>query len=333
MANYSDTIRHWATDDRRAGILTDADGTGEVGLAAGESGTRLAVRFTLRVRGDHVETVRYQVFGCGFTIAACAAAAELAEGHALKEVAAIDPRAVDVVLAGLPEERAYCAELAVEALQAAVKSAGAGAGAVAAVVADGTDHAPLVSTSDPVYRLLISSPAPTGAPEADRRMFAGLLAVAVSESPSVAANIGLAEDELQDLLDRYFPVIRPIDLIEIAQPSAVLPPCAAPVISSMLLDYLPADDGQTPVTSLWLARIVATRAARPGHLWRSMGFFARPELTAAIHRHLPALAAANSQGMRWKRFLYKQLCEQTGGVMCRTPDCGECSEYSVCFDR
>jgi nitrogen fixation protein NifQ len=100
----------------------------------------------------------------------------------------------------------------------------------------------------------------------------------------------------------------------------------------LLFDYLPNDiDGWTPAPSTWLARILAARAARPGHLWAAMGLFARPELTAAIHRHLPALAAANGKGMRWKRFLFKQLCEQEGGLMCKAPDCGVCSDYSLCF--
>ena len=55
------------------------------------------------------------------------------------------------------------------------------------------------------------------------------------------------------------------------------------------------------------------------------------ELTAAIRRHLPALATANAQGMRWKRFLYKQLCEQAGGGMCQTPDCRDCADHLLCF--
>ncbi|MFO7765697.1 MAG: nitrogen fixation protein NifQ, partial [Pelovirga sp.] len=62
-----------------------------------------------------------------------------------------------------------------------------------------------------------------------------------------------------------------------------------------------------------------------------MGLFERAELGAAIKRHLPALFAANHQGMRWKRFFYKQICEQNGGMLCKSPVCGECSEYELCF--
>src|SRR5512139_4325464 len=109
---YSDTIRRWAIDARRAGTLAHADGVGEIGLQGGAAGRRLAVRFALRVQDDRVVTARFQVFGCGFTIAACAAAADLAEGRLLAEAVAITPASIDAALGGLPAERGYCADLA-----------------------------------------------------------------------------------------------------------------------------------------------------------------------------------------------------------------------------
>ena len=332
MANYTETIRRWATDDRRAGTLTDADGIGEIGLGKEEAGRRLAVRFTLRVRDDRIETVRYQVFGCGFTIAACAIAAELAEGQGLEAAATITPETISDALGGLPPERDYCAVLAIQALQAAVKSAGNGRRPVAAAIAPDEDHAPLVTTADPVYRLLMDNPAPPGAPAEDRHLFACLLAVAAGESANIAAALGLSDDELSDLLHLYFPAVELGALPWGSVPAATATPPANPDLLRLLFDYLPSDtDGWTPAPSLWLARIIATRAAYPGHLWIAMGLLARPELTAAIHRHLPALALANDKGMRWKRFLFKQLCDRTGGVLCSTPDCGECSDYALCF--
>ncbi|NJC89162.1 MAG: hydrogenase [Desulfuromonas sp.] len=331
-AAYTDTIRRWATDDRRAGILADADGIGEVGLGEGEAGRRLAVRFALCVRGSRIETVRYQVFGCGFTIAACAAAAELAEGHTLNEVAVITPTWVDATLAGLPADRDYCARLAVEALQAAVKSVRGSRRPVAATIAMAEDHPPRVTTADPVYRLLVDSPAPPGAPPEDRHLFACLLAIAAAERHDTAAALDLDREELAELLHRYFPGIEPERLTSPSAPAAGIRPQTNVAILDLLLTYLPRDaDDRIPTPSLWLARILATRAARSGHLWLAMGLSARPELTAAIHRHLPSLAAANHQGMRWKRFFYRQVCEQDGGVMCKTPDCRGCSDYALCF--
>ena len=57
MNGYSDTIRKWAADDRHTGILDNPDGTGEVGLEAGEAGRKLAVRFTLKRNGEQINQV------------------------------------------------------------------------------------------------------------------------------------------------------------------------------------------------------------------------------------------------------------------------------------
>jgi nitrogen fixation protein NifQ len=331
MTRYTDTIRRWAADNRRAGMLTDADGIGEVGLGDGEAGRRLAVRFTLRLRGDRAETVRYQVFGCGFTIAACAAAAELAEGRPLGEIGSIVPARVDAALGGLPAGRDYCATLAVEALQAAVKSAANGRRPVTTAIVPKEDHTPLISATDPTYRLLVDSPAPRGAPAEDRHLFACLISVTQREPGGAAATTGLSRAELADLLDLYFPEAPREQILAGPVPAAVSS-ATAPELLNLLLAYLPLDGAdRTPVPSRWLTLALATRAARPGHLWRAMGLFDRSELSAAIRRHLPALAAANHRGMRWKRFFYRRLCEENGGTMCKTPDCGLCSDYALCF--
>lgn len=333
-APYTDAIRHWATDTRRAGVLADADGTGEVGLGEGEAGRRLAVRFALRVRDGRAETVRYQVFGCGFTIAACAAAAELAEGRPLHEIATIASARIDATLAGLPAERIYCAELAVAALQAAVESVSNGHRPVQPSIlsADSDEHAPRVTAADPVYRLLIDSPAPCGAPPEDRHLFACLLAAAAGESAELAARLGLTDDALRDIVALYFPAVAPADLRTLAAPAPAPPLQTSPALYDLLSTYLPHDgEDRPPAPALWLARIVAARAACPGHLWAALGLRHRGELTAALRRHLPALAAANHQGMRWKRFFFKQLCDCSGGTLCRAPNCGSCSDFEQCF--
>lgn len=336
MAAYSDTIRRWAADSRRAGTLADADGVGEVGLGDGEAGRRLAVRFALRIRDGRAEAIRFQVFGCGFTIAACAAAAELAEGRTLQEVAAVTPAAIDAALAGLPRERGYCAILAADALQAALAGTGGGRPVVKTALAQDPDAAdqPPMTAADPLYRLLADSPEPPGVPLQDRHLFACLLAGAGREPGAPADNLGLAREELAELLCYYFPHV---ETGFFGSNTEKRPDCAPalsadPALLALLCSYLPADaEGWAPTPALWLARIIACRATRPGHLWRALGLFSRAELTAAIARHLPALADANSRGMRWKRFLFKQLCDQGGGTMCRSPECGVCSDYALCF--
>lgn len=329
MTGYTDLIRRYAADDRYIGSLDDADGIGEVGLGAGEAGRRLAVRFTLRVENAAVAAVRFQVFGCGFTIAACAAAAELAEGRPLETARTIDAATVAATLGGLPEERSYCAALAVESLRAAMQSAHSGS-AVRASLQPATedDHGPRVDADDPIYRPLIDSPAPQGVAAEDRHLFACLLAVAAQESANPAVALGLSAAEWAELREIFFPmaVLPPIET-----PDTPPPPINEEVLD-LLLAHVPSDgQGNPQLPALWLAKCLAARAAHPGHLWVAMGLLERPQLSAAIRRHLPSLATANHQGMRWKRYLFKEICTRNGGLLCKSPNCGVCSDYALCF--
>ncbi len=332
MTAYTETILKYAGDDSRAGTLEQPDGLGEVGLGAAEAGQKLAVRFALQVAGPHIRRVRYQVFGCGFTMAACAAAAQLAEGAELAQVARLDPQTLDRTLGGLPAERSYCAELAVEALQAAVASVQQQAGAVTRNLNPAADHGPRLLPSDPVYRALIESAAPKGIPAEDRRLFACLLAVADQEPVPLYQALGLSPLLLETLLLRAFPEIEPRAVFAAPTGRTSAPPEINPAVQALLLGFLRKDTcGWPQFASLLLARIIAARAAHPGHLWVAMGLFERPALSAAIGRHLPGLLAANDRKMRWKRFLFRQVCELSGGMRCKSPVCGACSDYALCF--
>jgi len=332
MSGYTDTIRQWATDTRRAGTLPDADGTGEVGLDSAEFGKRLAVRFALKVDRDRVTDLRYQVFGCGFSMAACAVAAELALGCQLDVVRTIDAQQLRNALEGFPSERSYCADLAADALQAAVTSARKGHRPEQVSLRQEPDHGPLMTSADPVYNTLVTSPRPAGVTPQDRHLFACLLAVAAREPCPTSATLGLGPSELTSILNALFPAIDPVLLERHKAASGELPPVRSDEVLQVLLAHVPSDTNSVNRTiSTWLARIIAARAAHPGHLWIAMGLFERPQLSAAIRRHLPSLAAANNRNMRWKRYLYKQVCDRNGGRMCKSPDCGTCSDYVLCF--
>lgn len=332
MNQYSETIRKWATDSRRAGYLPDADGTGEVGLASTEVGKRLAVRFTLKVALDRIADIRYQVFGCGFSMAACAVAADMAVGYTLDEAHRIDAAELDSALEGLPSERRYCADLAAEALQAALRSVQGGQHKVETSLAREPEHGPRISPDHPVYSALANSRKPALITEQDRHLFACLLAVATEEKCASAAALGLNDSDLAAILEIYFPEAAQTYFEQQVYTATGLPVERSEAVLAFILSHLPDEaDCINLQTSIWLAHSLAARAALPGHLWVAMGLTARPQLTAAIRRHLPSLAAANNQNMRWKRYLYKQICELNGGVMCKAPNCGVCSDYALCF--
>ena len=80
-----------------------------------------------------------------------------------------------------------------------------------------------------------------------------------------------------------------------------------------------------------LASILAAACLGGDHLWRDLGLKSRTELSELMSCHFPELAQRNSGDMKWKKFFYKQLCEQEGGYVCRAPSCEQCAAYDDCF--
>lgn len=87
----------------------------------------------------------------------------------------------------------------------------------------------------------------------------------------------------------------------------------------------------TSPSELWMADIVASACMGSDHLWQDLGLWSRGELTALMQRNFPSLAARNDRDMKWKKFLYKQLCETEGIYVCRSPSCEVCADYANCF--
>lgn len=80
-----------------------------------------------------------------------------------------------------------------------------------------------------------------------------------------------------------------------------------------------------------MASIVAAACLGGDHLWRDLGLTSRQQLRELLFGNFPELAARNVNNMRWKKFFYKQLCEQEGGYVCRSPSCEQCPTYQECF--
>jgi nitrogen fixation protein NifQ len=88
--------------------------------------------------------------------------------------------------------------------------------------------------------------------------------------------------------------------------------------------------GESP-SEVWMAHVVAAGCMASDHLWEDLGLLARPQLSDLMRRNFPSLAALNVKDMKWKRFLYKQLCEAEGIYTCRAPSCEVCTDYPLCF--
>lgn len=88
--------------------------------------------------------------------------------------------------------------------------------------------------------------------------------------------------------------------------------------------------GQSEAES-WVAEIVTAACQGQDHLWQDLGLRSRVDLSDLMNVHFPALAAKNDKDMKWKKFIYKQLCITEGIYTCRAPSCEVCADYAACF--
>jgi nitrogen fixation protein NifQ len=80
-----------------------------------------------------------------------------------------------------------------------------------------------------------------------------------------------------------------------------------------------------------VALTVAVASLGDNHLWQDLQLASRAELSALMRRWFPALVAKNHGDMKWKKFLYRELCRREEILICKSPSCEVCSDRSVCF--
>ena len=80
-----------------------------------------------------------------------------------------------------------------------------------------------------------------------------------------------------------------------------------------------------------LASIVTAGCMGGDHLWKDLGLDSRDQLSRLMELNFEPLFKKNDKDMKWKKFFYKQLCEQEGGYVCRAPTCEQCAAYDDCF--
>jgi nitrogen fixation protein NifQ len=81
----------------------------------------------------------------------------------------------------------------------------------------------------------------------------------------------------------------------------------------------------------WLVEIVIAGCMGSDHLWQDLGLWERADLSKLMMDNFEPLALRNDKDMKWKKFLYKQLCEAEGIYVCRAPSCEVCVDYDNCF--
>jgi len=114
---YSDKVMEHFSNPRNVGVLTDADGIGQVGNPV--CGDMMS--FYIKVKDGRLSDIKFQTFGCGAAIAVSSMVSEMAMGKTLAEAKAITNEKVAEELGGLPKNKLHCSNLGADALHAAIK--------------------------------------------------------------------------------------------------------------------------------------------------------------------------------------------------------------------
>lgn len=178
--------------------------------------------------------------------------------------------------------------------------------------------------SENYQRLMMAS---GGGDDFDRHLFACILAKGLDEAPRpLPRAVGLDTKKLHALRQTYFEGAEWLDL-------AASGPVGDDALEEDDLRRLLADNATRPgdPAALWLAAMVARRSLAPNHLWQDLGLRSRIDLSGLMRRHFQPLAERNDRDMKWKKFFYRQMCEAEGVVICKSPVCDTCSDFSLCF--
>jgi nitrogen fixation protein NifQ len=139
--------------------------------------------------------------------------------------------------------------------------------------------------------------------------------------------LGLGAAEFSALVGEHFPAF-PISALQ--QTGRRVDPSRDDELEE-LVRLLLKDSERPNRAQRWLAVILATGCMGSDHLWQDLGLWNRAELSDLMEQNFPAVAQRNTADMKWKRFLYKQLCETEGIYTCRSPSCEVCVDYHACF--
>jgi nitrogen fixation protein NifQ len=161
----------------------------------------------------------------------------------------------------------------------------------------------------------------------NEEIFASIISSWQDQEGVLPAHLGLSKDAFQNLIHRYFPHfnVEELKYIDRTFDSNRFPEIEE--LKQLLQNYRDT----SVLGSEEMVEIVAMGCLGNDHLWQDLGLWSRPQLSALMKTNFSNLAARNIKDMKWKKFLYKQLCETEGVYVCRAPSCDICTDYTKCF--
>lgn len=113
---YSDQLLDHFQNPRNPGDVVDPNAVAEIqNPACGD-----VLRLTLKICSGRIEEIRFKAKGCVPSMACASALTELVAGHTLDESRAIGRDALIAAVGGLPQASTHAAQLALDALSAAL---------------------------------------------------------------------------------------------------------------------------------------------------------------------------------------------------------------------
>lgn len=113
---YSAQLLDHFQNPRNAGDVLDADATAEIeNPACGD-----VLRLTLRISSGRIAEIGFKAKGCVPSMACASALTELVSGKSVEEARALERENVISAVGGLPQASTHAAQLALDALSAAL---------------------------------------------------------------------------------------------------------------------------------------------------------------------------------------------------------------------
>ena len=139
--------------------------------------------------------------------------------------------------------------------------------------------------------------------------------------------LGLGEAQFHTMMEHHFPAMHANSLVSVRE--AIGGERAAELDD--LRELLVTNRSGRSESEIWMAEIVIAGCVGSDHLWQDLGLWQRADLWKLMLDNFAPLALRNDKDMKWKKFLYKQLCEAEGIYICRSPSCEVCVDYDNCF--
>lgn len=115
---YSAQLLDHFEHPRNVGEIAGADAAAEIeNPACGD-----VLRVTLKIKADQIADIRFKAKGCVSAIACASALTELVRGKKLEEARSLSRDRLSEVVGGLPQASTHAAQLALDALSAALHS-------------------------------------------------------------------------------------------------------------------------------------------------------------------------------------------------------------------